>query len=369
MVARRAPASTCGVSSVPESSDITLQINLCAGDLSYGERTVAALIATHRADVREVVVVADGCRPHSTPLLDADTQFPAAEFAARVERLRMWCAALPSSGNVDRVVWLQPEPAALRTLNAKYCGVTTARSHDHLGHAFSAYFLGWESARTRYVAHFDADIVLWQEPGFHWLRAAIAALEADPTLLAASPRIAPPPMTDAMVHVDAPGSGWLPSWPLERRHGGWRSPWFSTRCHLIDRERLMAALPLQPARGAAADRRASTLDRLLAPIYDAGFAAGKLGRIARSIARRIPPFPLPPEVLLHEHAQAHGFGCVYLDDPRAWFVHPDTKPETFLRLLPRLLTSVAERGEYPAQQRGLSGVQFGAWESFLPGSG
>jgi hypothetical protein len=187
MVARRAPASPRGLSPVPQVSDVTLQINLCAGDLAYGDRTVAALIATHRADVREVVVVADGCRPHSTPLLDASAQFPAAEFAARVERLRMWCAALLSSGSVDRVVWLQPEPTALRTLNAKYCGVPTPRSHDHLGHAFSAYFLGWESARTRYLAHFDADIVLWQEPGFHWLRAAVAALEADASLLAASP--------------------------------------------------------------------------------------------------------------------------------------------------------------------------------------
>jgi hypothetical protein len=344
--------------------EITLQINLSAGDLEYGERTVSALVATHRPDVREVVIVADGCRPHSTPLLDASNRFPAAGFTARLERLHALCDTLRSSGLVDRVTWLEPEPSALRALNAKYCATPSTRSHDHLGHAFSAYFLGWETARTRYVAHFDADIVLWQQRGFHWLHAALDALSHDDTLLAASPRIAPPPATDAMVEPNAAGSGWLPTWPLERVKNGWRSPWFSTRCHVIDRDRLAAVLPLRSLRGPRADRRAAMLDRTLTPIYEAGWLARKPGRIARSLAARIPPFPLPPEVLLHESAQARGFACLYLEDPRAWFIHPDTKSEAFLRLLPRLLSAAGQRGECPPAQRGVSGVQLAAWEGF-----
>ncbi len=343
---------------------MTLQINLCAGDLAYGERIVSALAATHRPDVREVVVVADACRPQSTPWLHAAARFPRAEFGARLARLRTLCASLQSAGIADRVVWLEPDPAALRRLNARYAGADTPRSHDHLGHAFSAYFLGWEAARTRYVAHFDADIVLWQQPGFSWLRAALAALEHDPALLGVSPRIAPPPAQDVMVRVEAAGSGWLPAWPLERVADGWRSPWFSTRCHLIDRERLAAVLPLRPARGAAADHRAASLDRWLAPLFAAGRFTRGPRRVMNALAARIPPFPLPPEVLLHEHAQARGFGCLYLGDPRAWFIHPDTKPAAFLRLLPRLLAAAGQRGSCPDAQRGVSGVQFAAWENF-----
>lgn len=345
-------------------SDVTLQINLCAGDLAYAERTVSALVATHRPDVREVVIVADACRPQSTPVLHAASLFPPAEFAARVARLRALCAALQSAGVADRVVWLEPDPAALRALNEKYSGIATPRSHDHLGHAFSAYFLGWESVRTRYVAHFDADILLWQQAGFHWLPAAVAALGHDPTLVGVSPRIAPPPDGDEMIQVAASGSGWLPSWPLERVAGGWRSPWFSTRCHVIDRQRLAAVLPLRSARGPAAERRAATLDGWLSPLFKAGLFTRGPRRVMRALAARIPPFPLPPEVLLHEHAQARGYGCLYLDDPRAWFIHPDTKPEIFLRLLPRLLETAGRRGECPAAQRGVSGVQFAAWETF-----
>jgi hypothetical protein len=353
------------MTSATTAPDLTLQLNLCAGDLAYAESTVPALVATHRPDVAEVLVVADACRPSSTPWLHAGSRFPAGEFEGRVARLRELCAGLQARGIVDRVVWLEPRADALRTLNARYTGIATARSHDHLGHAFSAYFLGWDSPRTRYVAHFDADIVLWQQPGFSWLRAAVAALTRDETLLAASPRIAPP-LADAnrMVNVEAAGSGWLPSWPLDRVPVGWRSPWFSTRCHVMDRERLGRVLPLGAKRGARNEGRAASIDRLLTPLYSLGFPGRSRGRVGGALRGRIPAFPLPPEVLLHEHAQARGFECLYLDDPRAWFIHPDTKPEIFLRLLPRLLSAATQRGEVPPAQRGVSGVQFAAWEKF-----
>ena len=348
------------MTAAPSADDITLQINLCAGDLAYAERTVRALVATHRPDVREVVIVADACRPQSSPLLDAARRFPAAEFAARIDKLRGLCASLEAEGLVNRVAWLEPEAEALRRLNARYCGVATPCSHDHLGHAFSAYFLGWDSARTRFVAHFDADILLWQQRGFSWLRAAAEALQRDDSLVAASPRIAPPPDDGELVRVHANGSGWSPTWPLARGAHGWRSPWFSTRCHLLDRERLARVLPL---RGRRPHGRDAAIDRMLRPLYAAG--GWRETWLGRRIVGRIPPFPLPPEVLLHEHAQAAGFGCLYLHDPRAWFIHPDTKPDVFLRLLPDLLAVAAGRGEYPPAQRGVSGVQFAAWEQFL----
>jgi hypothetical protein len=340
--------------------DVTLQINLCAGDLAYAEPIVAALSRSHRPDVREVVVVADACRPQATPAVHAPSRFPEPAFGERIAQLRLLCERLRAAGHIDRIVWLEPDARALRTLNARYAGISTARSHDHLGHAFSAYFLGWEAARTRYVAHFDADILLWQEPGFSWIRAAITALAENDRLLAVSPRIAPPDGTENMVRHGAAGSAWSDWWPLDRVPAGWSSPWFSTRCHLMDRERLQRHLPLH---GQADAESAARIERLLAPLCRLRATHAFFDtRAGKRLARRLPPFPLPPEVLLHEDAQARGFRCLYLGDPRCWFVHPDTKPAAFVAVLPHLLDSVVQRGTTPPGQRGLGSLQLPLWQ-------
>lgn len=349
--------------SQPPKADVTLQISLCAGDVAYCEQTVPALVAAHQRDVREVVAVVDECRPQSTPLINVPRRFPRREMASRLEQLHGIVGDWLHHGLIDRVVTVQPDPAHLRTLNARYGGAPTSWSHDHLGHAYSAYFAAWNCARTRYVLHFDADIVFHQAAGFSWVLAAIAAMQAHGSALGASPRIAPPDSGGDLVRVGASGSGWEPTWPLERIPEGWRSAWFSTRCHIMDRERLATVLPLTPLAGSAAQRRACRLNRWLRPCWDLIDWRTRLPRIAHGLARAIPPFPLPPEVLLHEHAQRRGFFCLYLADPRAWFLHPDEKSAPFLRLLPRLLTIATERGECPPAQRGLSSVQFAAWDA------
>ena len=359
--------------------DITLQINLCAGDLAYAEQTVSALVATHRPDVREVLVIADACRPQSTPVLHGPSRFPAAPFAERVSQLRAMCARWLAERLVDRVEWLEPDPARVSALNRKYCGRATAWTHDHWGHAFSAYFAGWEEPRTRYVLHFDADILLHQAPGFSWPRAAVALLASEPKVLAVSPRIAPPLSNgDArMVDMELPGIGWQPSWRLTPDECGWRSDWFSTRCHLMDRERLAEQLPLRSQRGSVIEAWSDVLNCVLFPLYDARAwitdepvrgARWLADRIARRLAQRvIPPFPLPPEVLLNEHARRTGRECYYLRDPRAWYIHPDTKPVQFVNLLPRLLAGT-QAGATPPAQRGFTGVRLGDWEvgSLIP---
>lgn len=353
----------------PGEPGVTLQVNVSAGDLDYCGLSVPRLIETHRCDVAEVVVVADCCRPQGTPYVHRASRFPSREFESKVARLRHMVSAWRAEGLIDRVEYVEPEPRALRRLNRKYCGNPTAWSHDHLGHAFSAYFAGWDCARTRYLLHFDADILLYQASGFSWVRAAIARLQEDPRMIAASPRIAPP-LEDAgrMVNIDSPESGWAPTWRLDPAPGGWRSSWTSTRCHLIDLDRLAGLLPLASRHGF--DHR---LNALIAPAYRSAFwtrpipsrGIGRLThRVARRLARAVPPFPLPPEVLLHERALSKGMGSLYLGDVRAWYIHPDTKPPGFPSLLPGLLSSVGE-GRCPDSQRGLSGIRFDAWDKYL----
>lgn len=361
----------------PESPDITLQINVCAGDLAYCDAIVRALVATHRPDVREVVVIMDCCRPQATPVVHRPSRFPPDTFAARLVQLESICDRWVKSGVVDRVVPLAPDSEKLRRLNFKYSGVATPVSHDHLGHASAAYYQGWDVANTRYVLHFDGDILLHQRPGHSWVRLAIEALQQDPRRLAVSPRIAPPLAVDTrppLVNFALmPVCGWAPTWPLQSVAGGWTSPWFSTRCHVIDRERLESLLPLTPTQALPAYRRGRVINALLAPLFHSRIwttpvpARGPANYIMRAIHKirlKIPAFPLPPEVLVHEHNQRQGTQTFYLDDTHAWFVHPATKPEIFLRLLPDLLAAVSQ-GRYPSVQAGMCDLDFNEWDRFL----
>ena len=374
MVARPPASASARTVTAP---DITLQINVCAGDLAYADATVGQLVATHRSDVREVLIVADACRPQSTPLVHRASRFPAEPFAPRVAALRSMCARWLAAGIVDRVEWIEPGAPATPVLNRRYLGHSTPWTHDHLGHALVAYFAGWESPRTRYVAHFDADILLHQSPGYSWLRAGVEALEGDAGALAASPRLAPPadgrgsPLVDTRI----PGNGWQAAWPLAPCASGWSSPWFSTRAHLLDRARLAACLPLSPARGRCADVVSAALNHLLHPLYERRpwtidpnvRTRPWTGRVANHLARRvIPPFPLPPEVLLHETALRRGLRCLYLADPRAWYLHPDDKPPALVALLPRIAAAVAA-GVVPPLQFGFTNVRAGDWQSFVSG--
>ncbi len=362
------------IPSVSLRPDITLQINVCAGDLAYLDLTVPALVATHRADVREVLIVADACRPQSTPVLHAPSRFPAADFATKIARLREICARWLNSGLVDRVDWLEPWSPRTPELNRRYLGRATPWTHDHLGHALTAYFAGWDSPRTRYVLHFDADVLLYQQPGYSWLRSAVVAMEAAPLVLASSPRLSPPKSgpDSPLVDQNIAGNGWQPMWPLVPSVAGWTSPWITTRCHLLDRERLARYLPLAPRGRPIAETFDEVLNRLLFPLYnvrawiaDPARPPTRLSeRIASRIARRmIPPFPLPPEVLLHENALQSGFECLYLGDPRAWYIHPDSKPPEVLSLFPLLVASV-KSGRVPASQLGFTGIRPGDWAGF-----
>lgn len=354
--------------------DVTLQINLCAGDLPYCEQTVPALVAAHGRDVREVLAVVDCCYPQCTPIFQPAARFPIHDFQASVRKLRSLCLEWKARGIFTRVEFFEPDRPLLRALNQKYCGRPTAWSHDHLGHAFSAYFAGWDYCRTRWVAHFDADILVHQAPGFSWIRSGLDALERIQELVAVSPRIAPPlaAADEAMIRIQTPRSGWLPSWRLEPAPLGWRSDWLSTRCHLIDRERLAPLLPFTPARGPAIDRISHLLNLALSPLYSstlwtsvsrAGRGHSLSQRISRGFAHKvIPPFPLPPEVLFYEGMRQRGLPTLYLRDPGAWILHPDVKREAFLSLLPLLLAATS-RGECPPAQRGLGEIQFEAWDA------
>src|SRR5437868_6166353 len=113
--------------------DVTLQINLSAGDLSYARLTVPRLVESHHGQARERVAVVDCC-PRRT-----QRGANAVEFAGQVEQLRALAEELRAEGYFDRLVYVQPGSELFPHLAKRYTNNLVHETHDYQGYAVMAY--------------------------------------------------------------------------------------------------------------------------------------------------------------------------------------------------------------------------------------
>ena len=219
-------------------SEIALQINLSPGDVRYAELTVPSLVESHKAHVDEVFVVVDCCRPQQTKIFDPDVRLPLQKFQRGVEQIRALAEGFRASGLIDRIEYIEPQSRLIKDLSKKYLSGIVTETHDYGGCALMSYLAGIELARHRFVIHYDADMLLYQEPGYDWASQGVAFLNNEPLAVAAIPRISPP-----LHGEDDPPSN--QDWPVVTKvKKGFRDSWFSTQCFLMDREKLGSYLPL-----------------------------------------------------------------------------------------------------------------------------
>ena len=313
-------------------SDITFQVNLSPGDIAYASTTVPRLREAH-PNVTEAVAVVDCCRPQRTKIVDPDSRFPAARFRERVAHICEIARDLQVQGCFDRVVFLHPGDAVLSEWARKYLRGLVTETHDYGGCALSAYLAVFEVPSTRFVVHYDADMLIYHDGGYDWAAESVPEVLRDERVVAVSPRISPP--RDGL---DAPSLN--EGRPLTPHRAGWLNDWFSTRCFLMDLVRLRAYLPLLHGR--------ALLETLTAKYLNRGY-------------------PRSPEMLLFRRIGAGGGRRLNLRSEQAWLVHPTTKPQQYLDLLPRIVASVAA-GHVPAAQRGCTEVDLDAWPAFLDSS-
>lgn len=311
-------------------SEITLQINLSAGDVNYAALTVPALLAAHPG-VAERVLVVDVCKPQRTGIVDPSTRYPEPGYSQRAAEITRLAAEFQAKGLVDRVITLRPNDPLFATLSERYLRRWVTETHDYGGCALMAYLAAFECCRTRWLLHYDADMLLHQAPGFDWAAVASQVLADDPELIAAIPRPSPPLVTGP----DAPSRTERLS--LRPHALGWLNQWFSTRCYLFDVERLRGLLPLLQGR-----------------IYWEMLAALWLRR----------GYPRSPEIMLFRRLRAAGKWRLMLNDSRAWLLHPTKKDAAFRAALPELLARVRD-GQCPEAQRGIQDVDLPAWQSGL----
>jgi hypothetical protein len=318
--------------------DVTLQINLSPGDIDYANLTCPELVQAHRDRVEEVLAVVDCCRPQKTHFVNVDDRFPPGVFQKRVERIGEIAEGLRAAGYFDRIVYLRPGDALLDHLWRKYLRNVIRETHDAGACALTAYLAALELPRTRYLLHYDADMLLYQAPGFDWIGEAHGFLERQPKAVAATPRLSPP--TD-QPKGDPETPHFYEESPPAAVEGGWRSDWISTRCFLMDLHKLAEYLPLLKGR--------LLVELILVKYFGHGY-------------------PRSPERMLSRRIGRVGGWKLYLSDERAWLLHPIAKPSQYVRLLPQILEAIRQ-GQVPEQQRGVPDIILTTWEDYCQTAG
>lgn len=316
-------------------SNLSLQINLSPGDVTYAHLIVPKLVEAHRANVAEVFAIVDCCRAKKTPAFDPDVRLPEPGFSQRVERIRVIVEELKSAGYLDRVVYLFPGDRSFSSISKKYLARLVHETHECGGTALMSYFSAFEQAKTRYLLHYDADMLLYQERGYDWAVEAMGVMEKHSDAIAASPRVSPP----FHHHLKLPDAPTLHASddPAIEIEGGWQVKWFSTRCFLMDLDKLAKFLPL---------------------------VKGRLffEMIARKVLQR--GYPPSPEMMLFRRICPAGGWRLDLKTEKAWLLHPADKSAKFLELLPHMQQLVAV-GKVPPDQLGWENIKLEVWEQFL----
>lgn len=311
--------------------EITLQINISPGDINYARLTVSALVNQH-LEIKKRLLVVDCCRPQKTRIVDPDTRFPAEKFERDTKEIIRIANQLLEEKIVSALYFLKPDDPIIDYLSKKYLRGLYMTTHGAGGTANMGYWAGFELPDTRYVLHYDGDIMLYQKSGYQWVDEAIAYMEQEPDVFIAVPRLCPMPKD---LESDMP-SLYEGRTPISTKHY-WKNDWFSTRHCLLDKQKFDRYLPL--VRGKV-----------------------MLELLIRKYGKRA--FPLDPEIVMFKSIGPRGGKRLVLKSHDAWLTHPTDKSAGYLEILPQIIEAITSN-RYPDAQIGHENLNLEAWNEFL----
>lgn len=306
--------------------NVTLQINLCAGDILYAEQTVPKIIENHKG-ISTILLLVDTYKPQKTKVLNPEERFPEPEYSTKVKKIKAIAENLKQANSNIEIYYFENDNELIQQIAKKYLHKCFIETHDTTGMAIMPYWAGIEKVKTKYVLHYDADILPYREENYEWIEEALEYLSDDEKFISAIPRNAPPCDKTGNVPTFHQGR------PIEEFENYWTNDWFGTRCFLMDKEKLDKYLPL---------------------------FKGKL--LFEAFARKITQksFPISPETAMNKRIGALGGRKIILKNKKAWYLHPVDKKEQFVELLPEIY-DLFKNDEIPEAQRGWEDMKLEEW--------
>jgi len=310
--------------------EVTLQINLSAGDLNYAHLTVPALISQHQY-LKKRLLVLDCLKPQKTKIVNPELKYPEPEFSLRIKKLKVLVEDFLAKGLVSDIYFLEEgDPFIKKTLNTYFKNFVT-ETHEYGGIGIISYLAGIELTKTKYVLHYDGDMLFYQKAGFNWVESAIEVLNEYTDCISITPGIAPP--TTQLTRT-ASFEHWSENLKVT---GGYKDKFFSARQFLIDKDRLYAEFPLF--------RGIVLLETLLVKYLNRGY-------------------PRSVENIFFKRFSTAGKFRFMMDSHNCWVLHPLDKPLTYLEILPFIIENV-NSGVVPMEQEGHENINLEAWLEFF----
>lgn len=298
-------------------ADLTLVINLSAGDACYAELTVGALAKAHREQAKEIIIILDDTKAQYSGFYEHKKRYQQPEFSENLEKVAGISKYLKSLGLIDQIIYVSHYCIG-KNLNKKYLNNWVKETHDFRGAPITAYLVGFEVCKTQFMVRYDGDMLLHQSTQ-DWVIKGIGLLQKYTDCIAVSPRSAPSvPNQQAIIEID-------PTY------------WFSTRCTLFDRFKILTKTP---------------------------FICGKY-RYELSMRKWTgKTYPPALETMLFHRLKDCGMKNYYILNNNCWLLHPEKKNKLFVELLPEIISEV-EKGNYPAEQANVETLKLDAWEKYL----
>ena len=297
---------------MPKEFPCTLSLLASCYDVGFLEQTVRHVVRACRYPFVERLLNID---------LDSGSDGVLAE-------LRKICQRLIADAVIDRVVEFDRTIGQDPRISSQYFGRSRIRRpRDHRNIPLFGWISGIEACTSRYLLHFDCDILLYQQPGYSWIDEGVRLLHRRGDIMSVAPHPGPP-ASDGLLHQRA-----TVEWKRDDGFLAFNS--FTTRRYLIDTERFQAFLPIRLT-------HCPWKKRIRRWLRGKGTANTWESHIKTALADS-------------------RFCRADLDTSRAWTLHCKSRGKPFEDALPQIIERI-ERGEFPEQQAGHYNLKLDLWQ-------
>lgn len=306
----------------------SLSIMVARTDIPFMMHTIPHLIRTCDFPFEKRALVVD-----TAPLTGDKVGRPG---IGTMEQLRANCEQLRDAGLIDLIIDMDYSPEYQHRVYRKHFGSVPRPTHNYKGYPILGTIFSLEEVPGDYLLHFDSDMLLYQKPGYSWIKSGMELFERCPEVMFVRP-LSGPPATDGSL---------VQKFPYHADPRGFYSfKFFGSRCYLLQRERFEQLLPI-PVLWTRYQRKwikqlpASWLTQL-----NAWTGRGYLDSW---------------EVMVSRQLERTQYARATMAAADAWTVHPIDRGARFIEALPQLIQRI-EQGSYPAGQAGHYDLKLDLW--------